>query len=80
MELPGPNWDVSIYLYTYFVSNEKKIKKAFCNTGAVQQSLALGNMYSVYTTIKLGMFHSIFLQHESKHYDFFYTRCAHNLF
>ena len=64
MELPGPNWDVSIYLYIhciYFVSNEKKkIKRASCNTVAVQQPLTLGYMYSVYTSIKLGMFHRSF--------------------
>ena len=64
MELPGPNWDLNtLYIsisYRYFVSNEKKIKKAFCNTVAVQQPLTLGYMYSVYTSIKLGMFHSSF--------------------
>ena len=39
---------------------KKKIKRASCNTVAVQQPLTLGYMYSVYTSIKLGMFHRSF--------------------
>lgn len=51
-----------IYLYHTGILYpiKKKIKKAFCNTVAVQQPLTLGYMYSVYTSIKLGMFHSSF--------------------
>ena len=51
-----------IYLYHTGIlyPMKKKIKKAFCNTVAVQQPLTLGYMYSVYTSIKLGMFPSSF--------------------
>ena len=71
MELPGPNWDANtLYIFiSYFVSNGKKSKKAFCNTVAVQQPLTLGYMYSVYTSIKLGMFHCSF--YNTKVYNFF---------
>ena len=53
---------VYIYIYTVYIlyPMKKKIKRASCNTVAVKQPLTLGYMYSVYTSIKLGMFHSSF--------------------
>ena len=56
-----------IYLYhthILYPMKNKNREDLICNTVAVQQPLTLGYMYSVYTSIKFGIFHSSFYNME----------------